>query len=413
MNVYVIGSSPLGPVKIGHGSQPGKRLSQFQTGNPNSLKLFHSESVGYLARVVEQEAHRLLVTKRLQLGGTEWFSVTAEEAIMVIRGVARAMDVVFDSSMSLHDLNWKASSEWRRSYSDYEHECSDGEAEQDNNLEDVDGPCGLRLLAESIATRASFRPRFLDFLESHAEGVLYAWALERLGARLRRDDRIQPYYEAEKFIDDNFSRGILQFYEVRGPAIRCLEWATSRTLGPAEISTIKMIWKNFVEMNNELISQNNGSTLLKRSYPQKASAEEVFVSVLRDNNGQKQSDKVMLHSGMFRMVLVPTIPTKLLSDKSDMTSSGGSYVAPDPVLETLEGVECTGFLSCWLAPEVWLGPPIRSWLREAPQTRDAQFSAFLDNPTAFFPSPHYCEDPEKSFVKVVCMPRVDEEGHPQ
>ena len=72
--VYVIQQGKDGPVKIGYSSDPVKRLSSLQTGNPNQLQLKRVFDGGM---EVEQELHTYLDDLRMR-DNAEWFSPASE-----------------------------------------------------------------------------------------------------------------------------------------------------------------------------------------------------------------------------------------------------------------------------------------------------------------------------------------------
>jgi hypothetical protein len=76
-NLYVIGASLDGPVKLGISAKPERRVSQLQTGCADRLQLFHSEPIGD-KKLFERLLHRDLGYLRM-LG--EWFNLTVEQAI--------------------------------------------------------------------------------------------------------------------------------------------------------------------------------------------------------------------------------------------------------------------------------------------------------------------------------------------
>jgi hypothetical protein len=125
MYVYVIASSELGPVKIGRGNDPKKRLALFQTGNPDSLEIHHSEPVGYISAAVESEAHRVLASTRISDGGKEWFAVTPAEARIVVRSVARAFELISDKSKTLLEISDNPTLLWNKLHEEYNDYCSD------------------------------------------------------------------------------------------------------------------------------------------------------------------------------------------------------------------------------------------------------------------------------------------------
>lgn len=88
--VYVIGLGD-GLMKIGISNNPLARLGGLQTASPQKLVLVETfERPHGDARWVERTAHRLLHAHRQE--GTEWFSVTAREAIEAVRKACEAGD---------------------------------------------------------------------------------------------------------------------------------------------------------------------------------------------------------------------------------------------------------------------------------------------------------------------------------
>ena len=79
-NLYVIGESDEGPVKIGIGASPEKRLGELQVGNPRTLHLYtatwHESAVA-----IEAWLQRNLKADHIR---GEWYSISPEAAAHVI-----------------------------------------------------------------------------------------------------------------------------------------------------------------------------------------------------------------------------------------------------------------------------------------------------------------------------------------
>jgi hypothetical protein len=83
MQLYAIGWSEQGPLKLGRSSDPQARLSALQTGCPYTLKVL---ATGHIVRrmysrhwgglAIERALHRQLKDKRIR---GEWFDVTLDE----------------------------------------------------------------------------------------------------------------------------------------------------------------------------------------------------------------------------------------------------------------------------------------------------------------------------------------------
>jgi hypothetical protein len=81
-HVYVIGSSRIGPLKIGITTAPVRRLKEVQTGHPQRLEVFWSMVVRPdQAAGIEREVHDRLASARLS---GEWFHVPVEVAVEAI-----------------------------------------------------------------------------------------------------------------------------------------------------------------------------------------------------------------------------------------------------------------------------------------------------------------------------------------
>lgn len=86
--IYVIGR-PCHPVKIGFSENVDTRLANLQTGQPEKLGIyFEHEVIPKWARKVEKGCHVRLAIHRQE---GEWFDVTPEEAIEVVKAVATEM----------------------------------------------------------------------------------------------------------------------------------------------------------------------------------------------------------------------------------------------------------------------------------------------------------------------------------
>lgn len=82
--VYVIGCAGH-PVKIGIAADVNNRLAGIQTGFPHPLRIYCAVEVSD-ARAVERACHNQLSAKRLK---GEWFDCEPEEAVEVVRAIAR------------------------------------------------------------------------------------------------------------------------------------------------------------------------------------------------------------------------------------------------------------------------------------------------------------------------------------
>jgi hypothetical protein len=81
--LYVIASSPEGPVKLGRSADPKRRVRQLQTGHSETLRLYLSEEVSAAeVNAMERAVHKTIGYKRLR---GEWFDITVEEAIEEVR----------------------------------------------------------------------------------------------------------------------------------------------------------------------------------------------------------------------------------------------------------------------------------------------------------------------------------------
>lgn len=86
--IYVIGR-PNHPVKIGFSENVDARLSNLQTCHPEKLGIyFELEVIPKWARKVEKGCHIRLAVHRQE---GEWFDVTPEEAIEVVKAIATEM----------------------------------------------------------------------------------------------------------------------------------------------------------------------------------------------------------------------------------------------------------------------------------------------------------------------------------
>ena len=89
MFIYVIRAGAK--VKIGRSSDPEYRCAKLQTGNPDKLELCFAAPVIGDGRMIETEAHDILVSNRIRQNG-EWFDVTPEVAIAAIRSAAELLN---------------------------------------------------------------------------------------------------------------------------------------------------------------------------------------------------------------------------------------------------------------------------------------------------------------------------------
>lgn len=82
MKLYVVGSSPRGPLKLGRAGDPYKRLAELQVGNPLELKVLAIGNVSPFIRWSSREAealcHKALKPRHIR---GEWFDVTLEEVL--------------------------------------------------------------------------------------------------------------------------------------------------------------------------------------------------------------------------------------------------------------------------------------------------------------------------------------------
>jgi hypothetical protein len=83
--LYIIGASAAGPLKIGIGRDPSRRLRELQTGNPKRLRVLYARTSLSNAASAESLTHQRLRALRI-LG--EWFDVSLPEAISAIEAVA-------------------------------------------------------------------------------------------------------------------------------------------------------------------------------------------------------------------------------------------------------------------------------------------------------------------------------------
>lgn len=77
--LYVIHDPGTGFLKIGHSSNPERRLNHFQTGTPQRLTIIHTHPCEDDGEAIALEAmvHRILSAHRVT---GEWFNVTLDEA---------------------------------------------------------------------------------------------------------------------------------------------------------------------------------------------------------------------------------------------------------------------------------------------------------------------------------------------
>lgn len=80
VSIYVISESPDGPVKIGVGAKPEKRLGECQIGNPRPLALYWQYPWA-AAPLLERAAHHKLAESHLH---GEWFDVSVADAVATI-----------------------------------------------------------------------------------------------------------------------------------------------------------------------------------------------------------------------------------------------------------------------------------------------------------------------------------------
>ncbi len=82
-SLYFIRSGKEGPIKIGIGYDPSKRLVECQVGNPEELRLLGSKDIAGNAKIIEGEIHKKF--KHLHIRG-EWFT-PAQELLDFIAGI--------------------------------------------------------------------------------------------------------------------------------------------------------------------------------------------------------------------------------------------------------------------------------------------------------------------------------------
>lgn len=91
-DLYIIVNPKLpGIVKVGRSKDPVRRAKQLSASQPFILHLFKTyEGFGWLERTIHLELHKLQVD---QAAGTEWFSVEADDADLLIRGAIRRKEL--------------------------------------------------------------------------------------------------------------------------------------------------------------------------------------------------------------------------------------------------------------------------------------------------------------------------------
>lgn len=398
MYVYVISPSESGPVKIGRGNDPKKRRASLQTGNPDSLEIYHSEPVGYLAEAVEREAHRVLASTRVPKGGKEWFDITPAEALIVVRLVARDFEKIFDNSKTLLEIAWFRP----MLHEQYKNYCSDNDLEWANNLENIDSSCGLRLLAGRVAPPTLPHPSFVDFLMSYEDGMLMRWAFERMGERMPRDNKLELFYLAANYLEKQGIRDHHDsFYRFKDPAIRWFEWSTARDLTTVEMDSLLTIWNQFVQTHNSTIAKG-----LKWPNPILAkNADSVYVKILARDKDRGDTNLIMFASDHFRAI----VTTSCYIDFTGDDASGLNFAVLDHKLKELKNVDLKGFVAVSITHDVWEQPFI-PWLRSAPEKRDACFAKFLSAPESCFPTPYRCDGPRQPYVSCHSLPQIDAEG---
>lgn len=78
MYLYVIENVNNGLIKIGYSKNPEGRCRSLQTGNADTLKVFHTVQINESrARTVEQKLHKEIGYLRVK---GEWFKINAEHA---------------------------------------------------------------------------------------------------------------------------------------------------------------------------------------------------------------------------------------------------------------------------------------------------------------------------------------------
>lgn len=69
-HLYILQSHSTGAIKVGRSDDPGRRLGEVQTGNPNRLRIILvAEGLGHR----EREVHRSLRRHRTRHADGEWF----------------------------------------------------------------------------------------------------------------------------------------------------------------------------------------------------------------------------------------------------------------------------------------------------------------------------------------------------
>ena len=77
--VYMIAARETDLIKVGLSEDPSKRLKELQTGDPHQLIIEGQEWVHDMQKTETQLHHALRQYKSQLGGGTEWYSVPAEE----------------------------------------------------------------------------------------------------------------------------------------------------------------------------------------------------------------------------------------------------------------------------------------------------------------------------------------------
>ena len=79
--VYMIAEIGTDLIKVGLSEDPSKRLKELQTGDPHQLIIEGQEWVHDMQKTETQLHHALRQYKSPLGGGTEWYSVRAEERV--------------------------------------------------------------------------------------------------------------------------------------------------------------------------------------------------------------------------------------------------------------------------------------------------------------------------------------------
>lgn len=96
---YVIQGEPGSPIKVGKGDRPERRLAEFQTGNPQELRLLYVVPGGY---ELERELHYRLRDSKVRgewfaepgvQGFLVWMHAYCEHAVEVYRATGRLPEI--------------------------------------------------------------------------------------------------------------------------------------------------------------------------------------------------------------------------------------------------------------------------------------------------------------------------------